>query len=170
MHKRPRSVVSPNGLRPISAVSQNAFRPGDPRNAGWIIHKVLVSIHHNVSLKPAQKVIVNALVDGVGCGQNLTWVHQKLSKNIGACGRVVAGCNIYWGSKHWRPNPGLLALRRQARTQWGFRWWWLWKLFVWPLSRGNAPLNLLIDRHPPTLLLLLLCKLLLANFSLSQLH
>ena len=32
MHKRPRSVVSPSGLRPILAVSQNAFRPGDPRN------------------------------------------------------------------------------------------------------------------------------------------
>ena len=30
--KRPRSVVSPSGLRPFLAVSQNAFRPGDPRN------------------------------------------------------------------------------------------------------------------------------------------
>ncbi len=32
MDKRPRSVVSPSGLRPFLAVSQNAFRPGDPRN------------------------------------------------------------------------------------------------------------------------------------------
>ena len=32
LHKRPRSIVSPSGLRPILAVSQNAFRPGDPRN------------------------------------------------------------------------------------------------------------------------------------------
>ena len=32
LHKRPGSAVSPSGLRPISAVSQNAFRPGDPRN------------------------------------------------------------------------------------------------------------------------------------------
>ena len=32
MDKRPRSVVSPSGLRPFLALSQNAFRPGDPRN------------------------------------------------------------------------------------------------------------------------------------------
>ena len=27
LHKRPRSIVSPSGLRPISAVCQNAFQP-----------------------------------------------------------------------------------------------------------------------------------------------
>ena len=32
MHKQPGNGVSPSGLWPFSAVSQNAFRPGDPRN------------------------------------------------------------------------------------------------------------------------------------------
>ena len=32
MHKRPGDAVSPSGLLPFSAVSRNAFRPGEPRN------------------------------------------------------------------------------------------------------------------------------------------
>ena len=32
MHKRPGNGVSPSGLWPFSAFSQNAFRPGDPPN------------------------------------------------------------------------------------------------------------------------------------------
>ena len=32
MHKRPGNAVSPSGLWPFSAVSRNAFRPGEPRN------------------------------------------------------------------------------------------------------------------------------------------
>ena len=32
MHKRPVNAVSPSGLWPFSAVSRNAFRPGEPRN------------------------------------------------------------------------------------------------------------------------------------------
>ena len=32
MHKRPGSKVSPSGLWPFSAVSENAFWPGEPRN------------------------------------------------------------------------------------------------------------------------------------------
>ena len=32
VHKRPGDAVSPSGLWPFSAVSRNAFRPGEPRN------------------------------------------------------------------------------------------------------------------------------------------
>merc|ERR1711911_313654 len=32
VHKRPGNAVSPSGLWPFSAVSRNAFRPGEPRN------------------------------------------------------------------------------------------------------------------------------------------
>ena len=32
VHKLPGDAVSPSGLLPFSAVSRNAFRPGEPRN------------------------------------------------------------------------------------------------------------------------------------------